>query len=53
MKDDDWVDKHITYDGEWYYAWDETGADTIGFFLTLEAAKSALKAYAIDLERGN
>lgn len=45
-KDDHWTANHITYDGDWYTAWDETGADSIGFYLTYEEAKKALIDYS-------
>jgi hypothetical protein len=49
MNQDDWVEEHITFDGSMYTAWNETGADSIGFFLTLEQARKALKEYDADL----
>jgi hypothetical protein len=48
---DDWTDKHITFDGSMYIAWNESGGDSIGFFLTIEQARKALKEYAADLDR--
>ena len=51
-----WQDNHITQKDGWFLAWDETGADTIGEFSTIEEARDALSKYSLSLsgqEEGN
>ena len=45
-----WQDNHITQKDGLYLAWDETGADTIGEFETLEKAREALAYYSNQLQ---
>ena len=47
-----WQDDHITTEEDCYTAWDETGADPVGSFLTMEEAREALTHYSMQL-KGN
>jgi len=44
-----WQDSHITQKDGLYIAWDETGADTVGSFKSLEEARDALTHYSNQL----
>ena len=47
-----WQDEHIIQRDGFYIAYDETGADEIGQFATIELARDALTNYSIQLEGG-